>query len=390
MKNYTLFIYSILLLLAVTSCELNDFEPTEWAIDPELELSESGMVVSSAVETRSVSVTTNYNTFTASSNQTWCKASADIKSKTVNINIDANETAEQRQAVVTVAIERGSKSLKKDFTIYQIGGSWDIVEGTDIRMRWSNDVTESQKNIIKRQLQQMVFVEGGTFMMGAQNEDENALYYDFFANDENPRHQVTLSDYYIGKYEVNQEQWAAVMTTSPSKFVGGNKPVENISWYDAQEYISHLSTLTGLDIRMPTSAQWEYAARGGRFSMGYRYSGSDDIDEVAYYIPILTPETSPLFTTAEVGTKAPNELGIYDMTGNVSEMCYDWFGTVSTEDDTDPTGPATGTYKTRRGGDFESTVMVSGCVFRTYSFSYYKNIHDDRPSYCGLRLIMKK
>ena len=113
MKNYTLFLYSALLLITVTSCELNDFEPTEWAIDPELELSESGMVVSSAAETRSVNVTTNYNTFTASSNQAWCKANADTKGRTVNINIDANETAEQRQAVVTVTIERGSKSLKK-------------------------------------------------------------------------------------------------------------------------------------------------------------------------------------------------------------------------------------------------------------------------------------
>ena len=390
MKNYTLFLYSALLLITVTSCELNDFEPTEWAIDPELELSESGMVVSSAAETRSVNVTTNYNTFTASSNQAWCKANADTKGRTVNINIDANETAEQRQAVVTVTIERGSKSLKKDFTVYQIGGSWDIIEGTDIRMRWSNDVTESQKSVIKRQLQQLVFVEGGTFMMGAQNDDPNAPYYDFLAKGTNPPHQVTLSDFYIGKYEVTQEQWAAVMTTSPSTFVGGNKPVENISWYDAQEYISKLVNLTGLDLYMPTSAQWEYAARGGRYSMGYRYSGSDNVDEVAHYLKSGTPETSPLFTTAEVGQKKPNELGLYDMTGNVEEMCSDWFDTVSTENQTNPTGPTSGVYKVGRGGDFDPTVTVSGCVFYVGIFVYVDKIIDDSPSYCGIRIVMKK
>lgn len=390
MKSYTLFIYSTLLLLA-TSCELNDFEPAEWAIDPELELSESGMVVSSAAETRSVNVTTNYDAFTVASDQTWCKASADTREKTVNVSIEANESAEQRQAVVTVTIERGAKSLRKDFTIYQIGGSWDMVEGTDIRMRWSNDVTESQKSIIKRQLQQLVFVEGGTFMMGAQNEDSNAPYYDWYACEENPPHQVTLSDFYIGKYEVTQEQWAAVMATSPSLFVGGNKPVENISWYDAQEYVTKLASLTGLDIRMPTSAQWEYAARGGRFSMGYRYAGSDNPDEVAYSVPISTPQESPLFTTSEVGQKKPNELGIYDMSGNVAEMCSDWFGTVSTDDQTDPTGPNSGTYKVSRGGYFDSTqTNVSGCVFYVTSFSYTTRIIEGRPSYCGLRIMMKK
>ena len=391
MKNYTLFLYSALLLITVTSCELNDFEPTEWAIDPELELSESGMVVSSAAETRSVNVTTNYNTFTASSNQAWCKANADTKGRTVNINIDANETAEQRQAVVTVTIERGSKSLKKDFTVYQIGGSWDIIEGTDIRMRWSNDVTESQKSVIKRQLQQLVFVEGGTFIMGAQKEDSTAPYYDFFACDENPPQQITLSDYYIGKYEVTQEQWASVMATSPSVFVGGNKPVENVSWTEAQEYITKLSNLTGLDLRLPTSAQWEYAARGGRYSIGYRYSGSDDLSEVAYYVPSGTPETSPLFTTAEVGQKKPNELGIYDMSGNVGELCSDWFGTVSIDDQTDPTGPTSGTYKVWRGGNFEQVVTnVGGCVYYVSSFSYTNKITEGKKTFCGFRIIMKK
>ena len=194
----------------------------------------------------------------------------------------------------------------------------------------------------------------------------------------------------MGKFEVTQEQWAAVMTTSPSKFIAGNKPVENISWFDAMEYIAKLSNLTGLDLRMPTSAQWEYAARGGRLSMGFRYAGSDNIDDVAHYIPTSTPETSPLYSTIEVGQKKPNELGIYDMTGNVSEMCSDWAGVVPEVDQIEPVGPNTGTYKVKRGGDFESSVSVGGCVFHVGTFVYFKQIHENSPSYCGLRLVMKK
>jgi len=391
MRKKILFLYCIVVILCVTGCELNDFTPEDWAIEPELTLSESGIVVTSAAEQHSVTVTTNYNVFTATSDQPWCIVSADQKTHVVNISIAANDGATQRHAIVTVSVQRGTKSLKKDFSVYQVGGSWDVIDGTDLRMRWSNSVSDSQKAIIKRQLQQLVFVEGGTFVMGAQNTDINAPYYDFYASEENPPHKVTLSDFYIGKYEVTQEQWAAVMATSPSHFVGGNKPVENISWYDAQEYVTRLAHLTGLDLRLPTSAQWEYASRGGRFSMGYRYAGSDNVDDVAYYVPIATPEDSPLYTTSEVGQKQPNELGLYDMTGNVSEMCSDWFGTIPDEDVTDPIGPNSGTYKVQRGGYFNSSsAAVGGCVFHVASFSYTNKIVEGSSSYCGFRIILKK
>lgn len=384
--SFVFFVSSFVFL----SCELRDFSPEEWAVDPELALSESGIVVTSAAETRCVNVMTNYNEFTATSDQTWCTVSTDQKAKAVNVNIAANESAEQRYAVVSVVIQRGNKILKKDFSIYQMGGVWDVLEGTNLRFRWSNDVSDSQKNIIKRQLSQLVFVEGGSFIMGAQDTDETAPYYDFYASEENPPHKVTLSDFYIGKYEVTQEQWAAVMTSSPSIFIGGNRPVENISWYDAQEYVTKLSSLTGLDLRLPTSAQWEYAARGGRYSMGFRYAGSDDIEAVAYFVPIGTSETSPLFTTAEVGQKQPNELGLYDMTGNVSEMCCDWFSILADEEQTDPAGPNSGTYKVSRGGNFNSSSsIVGGCVYRVSTFSYTSKINEGTPSYCGFRIIMK-
>lgn len=381
----------LVLSLTLVSCELKDFSPEEWAVEPVLTLSESGIVVTSASENYSINVMTNYREFTATSDQAWCVVQANQKDKAVKISIAANESAEQRHAIVTVGIQRGNKTLKKDFSVYQVGGTWDVLEGTDLRFRWSNDVSESQKAIIKRQLSQLVFVEGGSFIMGAQSTDASAPYYDSYASVENPPHQVTLSDFYIGKYEVTQEQWAAIMATSPSIFTGGNKPVENISWYDAQEYVTKLSSLTGLDLRLPTSAQWEYAARGGCYSMGYCYAGSDDVKTVAHFVPIGTSETSPLYSTSEVGQKQPNELGLYDMSGNVAEMCSDWFSTLSNEAQTDPVGPNSGTYKVQRGGHFDSSsASVGGRVYHVSTFSYTSKIIEGSPSYTGFRIVMKR
>jgi len=376
------------------SCEYKDFSPKEWAVDQWLEISESGYVASSYEEQYKLSVATNYKIFSAWSDKSWCKTTVDLNSRIVNIFIEPNDGASQRHAIVTVGIQRGNKSLTRDFSVYQVGGAWDVVEGTDFRMRWSQDISDSQKDIIKRQIQQLVFVEGGTFVMGAQYEDSSAPYFDENAYCSSPPHNVTLSDYYIGKYEVTQEQWAAVMTTSPSLFVGGHRPVESITWYEAQDYISRLSSLTGLDFRMPTSAQWEYAARGGRYSMGYSYAGSNNVNDVAHFIPVLTEETSPLYTTIDVGQKRPNELGLYDMNGNVAEMCSDWYGVVSNVDQTDPTGPNKGTSKVARGGCFNDNVSFCS-VYSIDMLLYTDNLYTEtsfnsmRPFY-GLRLVMKK
>jgi formylglycine-generating enzyme required for sulfatase activity len=194
----------------------------------------------------------------------------------------------------------------------------------------------------------MVEVEGGTFQMGATPEQgENAN------DNEKPVHQVTLSDFNIGQTEVTQELWQAVMGTNPSKFNNNvNKPVETISWEDCQTFIATLNNLTGQNFRLPTEAEWEFAARGGMKSQGYKYSGSNDLNEIAWYNynAYAVGSSSPDYGTHAVSTKAANELGLYDMTGNVWEWCQDWSGEYSATDQINPTGPATGTNRVVRGG----------------------------------------
>ncbi|MBQ3247480.1 MAG: formylglycine-generating enzyme family protein [Alistipes sp.] len=188
---------------------------------------------------------------------------------------------------------------------------------------------------------EMVFVKGGTFMMSAtpeQGKDANS--------DEKPAHSVTVSDFYIGKYEVTQAQWEAVMGENPSCFKGENRPVERVSWNDIQEFIEKLNAKTGKKYRLPTEAEWEYAARGGNQSKGYKYSGSNDIGSVAWYTKNSSSQTHP------VGQKQPNELGLYDMSGNVYEWCSDWFGRYSSGSQTNPTGPAKGSRRVLRGGSW--------------------------------------
>ena len=180
----------------------------------------------------------------------------------------------------------------------------------------------------------MIKVEGGTFQMGSENGHE----------DEQPIHSVTLSDYYIGETEVTQEVWQAVMDSNPSYSKGDNLPVETVSWNDCQEFISKLNQKTGRRFALPTEAQWEFAARGGNKSQGYEYSGSNNIDDVAWYKDNSSSQTHP------VGTKMANELGLYDMTGNVWEWCSDWYGSYSSSSQTDPTGPETGSGRVNRGG----------------------------------------
>lgn len=190
----------------------------------------------------------------------------------------------------------------------------------------------------------MIAVKGGTFQMGSDDG------YEW----EKPVHRVTLSDYYIGETEVTQELWIAVMGSNPSYCTGNMQcPVEMVSWNDCQTFISKLNQLTGETFRLPTEAQWEYAARGGNKSKGYTYSGSNVIDDVAWYDDNSGEMTYP------VKTKVPNELGIYDMSGNVWEWCSDWYGSYSSAAQTDPTGPATGSHRVMRGGSWGS--YASSC-----------------------------
>ncbi len=218
----------------------------------------------------------------------------------------------------------------------------------------------------------MIKVEGGTFSMGATSEQGSDAY-----DSEKPVHSVTLSDYYIGETEVTQELWEAVMGSNPSEFKGNNqRPVESVSWNDCQEFIKKLNRLTGKEFRLPTEAEWEYAARGGKYSRGYKYSGSNNSDEVAWYDSNSGSKTHP------VKTKKDNELGLYDMSGNVWEWCNDWWGCYQSNSQTNPTGPSEGGNRVLRGGGwcyFDMGVRVSR---RDYLTPGYRHI------IIGLRLAL--
>lgn len=205
----------------------------------------------------------------------------------------------------------------------------------------------------------MIRVEGGTFQMGSTSGGSN----------EKPVHQVTLSSFSIGATEVTQELWEAVMGSNPSRFKGGKRPVERVSWNDCQTFITKLNQLTGKTFRLPTEAEWEYAARGGNKSKGYTYSGSNTIDNVAWYRENCYDkgESSPDYGTHDVAKKTPNELGIYDMTGNVWEWCQDWYGSdyYSSSPSNNPTGPSSGSYRVYRGGSWGH--------FATYCRVSYRN-----------------
>ncbi len=218
---------------------------------------------------------------------------------------------------------------------------------------------------------EMIAVEGGTFTMGATDEQASDAY-----SDEKPTHQVTLSSYYIGKTEVTQELWQAVMGSTPSNFSGTNLPVEKVSWDDCQTFITKLNSLTGKNFRLPTEAEWEFAARGGNKSLGYKYSGSNMLSNVAWFYDNSSSKTHP------VGTKAPNELGIYDMSGNVWEWCSDYWGDYSSSSQYNPTGPNSGSLRVYRGGCWYYDARNCRVSYRSFSYPTSRSI------FLGLRLAL--
>lgn len=199
----------------------------------------------------------------------------------------------------------------------------------------------------------MVTVQGGTFSMGGTAEQGSDAY-----NSEKPVHQVTLSNFAIGQTEVTQELWKAVMGSNPSAFNGSsfgvdlNRPVEKVTWDDCQQFVAKLNQMTGKTFRLLTEAEWEFAARGGNLSQGYKYSGGNDIDIVAWYSGNVSHQIGPGYGTHTVATKQPNELGLYDMAGNVLEWCSDWYGAYSSGAQVNPTGPESGSRRVLRGGSY--------------------------------------
>lgn len=217
----------------------------------------------------------------------------------------------------------------------------------------------------------MIRVEGGTFTMGATTEQGSDA-----GDDEKPAHQVTLSTYYIAETEVTQELWEAVMDSNPSDFKGTNRPVEQVCWNDCKAFISKLNSLTGKNFRLPTEAEWEFAARGGNKTQGYKYSGSNSLGNVAWYTDNSGNETHP------VKQKSPNELGLYDMSGNVWEWCQDWYGSYSSSSQTNPTGASSGSYRVIRGGGWSDSAWYCRVSGRG------GNPPGHRGSYLGLRLVL--
>ena len=279
-----------------------------------------------------------------------------------SVSISEGQTASITGTLVSNAVASSSSN-----TSGYSSGSSSMASG-------SNTISIPVKNGISID---MVKVEAGTFMMGATSEMKDP--YD----DEKPVHQVTLTnDYYMGKYEVPQALWEAVMGSNPSKYKGDNLPVEKVSWNDCQEFISKLNSLTGRKFRLPTEAEWEYAARGGKRSRGYQYSGNSNISDVAWYdgncVNISGINTHP------VGKKQANELGIYDMTGNVWEWCQDWYGSYSSSSQTNPTGSYSGSDRVYRGGS-------SGSYARGCRLSYRCcDAPDLRSNDLGLRLALSE
>ena len=284
-----------------------------------------------------------------------------------NVEIRKSGYATSRQ---TVTISEGqTASISGSLTSSTSSSSANTLSSSASSLS-GNALTIPVKNGISIE---MVKVEAGSFNMGATPEMINP------DTDEKPVHRVTLTnDYYIGKYEVTQALWQAVMGSNPSHFKGDDLPVEQVSWNDCQDFISKLNAMTGKRFRLPSEAEWEYAARGGKKSRGYQYSGSNTLGDVAWY------EGNSGSKTHAVGTKQPNELGIYDMTGNVYEWCQDWYGSYSSSPQTNPIGVVSGSRRVRRGGCW----CYSARDCRT---SYRRgNTPDFRYFDLGLRLVLSE
>ena len=230
---------------------------------------------------------------------------------------------------------------------------------------------QNRDSILRNLVNNMVAVQGGTFQMGATAEQGE----DAFLN-EVPAHQVTVSDFSIGKYEVTQEEWVAVMGSNPSKVKSSKNPVEQVSWDDCQCFIQRLNSLTGKTFRLPTEAEWEFAARGGNQSKGYKYAGSNDLSKVAWY------RQTQAYPTRSVGQKSPNELGLYDMNGNVWEWCNDGYEAYKSEAQTNPKGLETSSSRVFRGGSWN--YMERSCRVSTRADSNPSS----SASFVGLRLAM--
>ena len=308
---------------------------TQSGVSPTLTLTIDNMEFAAGSGSKIFSIKSN-TAWAVSGNENWCSVSPTSGSGdgSVTVSVDENTSTSSRTATITVE----SATIKRTLAVTQNGVTPTPTPASQDRSFTVGGVTFK-----------MIAVEGGTFTMGATSEQGSDA-----DSDEKPTHSVTLSSYSIGETEVTQALWQAVMGSNPSYFSGSNKPVECVSWNDCQDFIRKLNALTGENFRLPTEAEWEYAARGGNKSRGYEYAGSNTLGNVAWYwdnIPSQSSESAG-YGTQVVATKSPNELGLYDMCGNVWEWCQDWYGSYSSGSQTNPTGPSSGSDRVRRGGSW--------------------------------------
>ncbi len=267
-----------------------------------------------------------------------------------------------------IKAERDGKTVSKNIEVSQVEAHGRVSSIDKCELTFFGNQTFTVNGVTFT----MIAVEGGTFQMGATSEQGSDAY-----DGEKPVHSVTLSDYYIGETEVTQELWQAVMGSNLSDFKGSNKPVESVSWNDCQKFIKKLNKKTGKNFRLPTEAEWEYAARGGNKSQGYKYSGSNTIGNVAWYMDNSGSKTH------DVKTKQANELGIFDMSGNVYEWCQEWQGDYSSGSQTNPTGPSSGSYRVLRGGSWSSIARLCRVSNRS------SDNPGNRDYLSGFRLILQ-
>src|SRR5450759_3672149 len=346
-SKYVRYLFCCLLVISTNSCRKDtpvDLVPEQ----QDLTLYPPGdLKIISMTETEIVlSWTDNNSSETSfdveqSTDRTYLSVGANVTSTTINALFDSNKTYSFRVCAKT-ALNKSAYSNTLSRTL----GSW-------------------------------VFVKGGSFQMGRNSE----------FSDERPVHSVTLKNYYIGKYEVTVRQYrefvaatGRVFPPAPSWGWNDDDPMVYVNWNDARDYCIWISDTTGKIVRMPTEAEWEYAARGGKFSQGFSYSGSNTIDGVAWSFANSSSRTQT------VGTKQPNELGIYDMSGNAWEWCADWYSSYSSQPQTNPTGPSNGTIKVFRGGSwFDYGIGTSdGRVETRYNYTPGSKVYDG-----GFRVVQQ-
>lgn len=387
-----------ILIPTIYGCTLQDFDNETWRIEPNF-----GFVVGSVTFDHtggldSVIYYCNINNyeFHVSDKDSylspeWCSIEKgneipdlsfdfdEIGSKSFYLKIRAkpNLSLNKRQANITMSTLSGGDIQERTISIIQDRGVWDVIGNFSVC--WSHSVSESQKTIIEKLLNNMVFVNGDSFTMGCQMSDPSSDNYCPYQVNTITPHKVILDDFYIGKFEISQEEWRAIMGNNPSHYKSPDYSIESISWEDAMQFCNALSCLTALNVSLPTDAQWEYAAQGGNNHNNFYFAGSNNSIDVAY------TSASEDFSVGELkrGSKKTNSLGLYDMSGNVGEFCYDSFSNYWKDGDVNPVGSSSNKQRVVRGGSIESPIT------ELIIYDREKILHTERSRYVGFRIVIK-